>query len=219
MGAITCAEGWDWESGEAFNQSTTFSGCQKEIWCRWEQKNTNKEVALVQWHKDYELVCQHYTDELEGSYDGSGWTTDPDEDCIPPGTYRVEAWIGPWKMAEGGFTVTDQEVAPPTSASPTILSIDFPSEIPADGSGIDGKVRFKDPDGDVNRVTFDVISASDFTSFEFNPMNYLIEGDPAEGVFSFHTWSNVVQQVTLRITLYDAAGNSSAPVPFSFTSE
>ena len=219
MSHFTCAEGWDWESGAAFNQSTTFSGCPKEIWCRREQKNTNKEVALVQWLKDYELVCQHYTDELEGSYDGSGWTTDPDEDCIPPGTYHVEAWIGPWKMAEVSFNVTDQEVAPPTSAPPTILSIDFPSRIPPDGTGIDGSVRFRDPDGDVNWVTFDVVSASDFESFAFNPVNYLIEGDATEGVFSFHTWSNVVQQVTLRVTLYDDAGNSSAPVDFSFTSE
>ena len=114
-------------------------------------------------------------------------------------------------------TFTPAHTAKP--APPTIISIYFPSQIPADGSPIDGDIRFRDPDGDVNRVIFDVISAVDFAPFEFNPLDFLFEGDVTDGVFGFQTWSTLVQEVTLRVTLYDAAGNSSAPVDFSFSCE
>jgi hypothetical protein len=218
MGPIIFAEDWNWEAGEPINPSTTFSADSlTEIWARWTLSNPCGEEGVVKWYHDGVHVCQHETGKLEGSYDGSGWTAD--EEWIEPGLWCVAVYIFDTLMTEGCFTVTDQAAAPFTSAPPTILSIDFPSQIPADDTGVDGSVRFRDPDGDVNRVTFDVVSAIDFTSFEFNPVNYLIEGDATEGVFSFHTWSNVVQEVTLRVTLYDAAGNSSAPVDFSFSCE
>ncbi|MDY7039413.1 MAG: FecR family protein [Chloroflexota bacterium] len=108
---------------------------------------------------------------------------------------------------------------PPTvvSGSPTIISIDFPGQVAADGSSVRGTVRFRDPDGDINWVTFDVVRATDFTSFEYNPLDSVIEGDVTDGVFAFYIWCNIDQTVTLRTTLSDEAGNSSAPVDFSFT--
>jgi len=108
---------------------------------------------------------------------------------------------------------------PPTvvSGPPTIISIDFPGQIPADGTSIRGTVRFRDPNGDINWVTFDVVRATDFTSFEYNPLDSVVEGDATDGVFAFHIWCNIDQTVTLRTTLHDEAGNSSAPVDFSFS--
>jgi hypothetical protein len=99
---------------------------------------------------------------------------------------------------------------------PTIISIDFPGQIPADGSSFEGVVRFRDSDGDINRVTFDVVSATNFTPFEFKPLWSLVEGDALDGAFTFNMRCGTVQQVTLRVTLHDTAGNSSAPVDFGF---
>lgn len=112
-------------------------------------------------------------------------------------------------------TVTPTPTAVP--GPPTTILIDFPSEITADGTSVHGTVRFQDPDGDVNWVTFDVINATRFTPFAFNPIESLVEGDVRDGTFGFHMWCGTAQNVTLRVTLFDAAGNSSAPVDFSFS--
>ena len=78
-------------------------------------------------------------------------------------------------------------------------------------------MRFQDPDGDVSWVTFDVISASDFTPFAFNPLESLVEGDAIDGTFKFRMWCNIVQNVTMRVTLFDTAGHSSTSVDFGFS--
>ena len=114
---------------------------------------------------------------------------------------------------------TATEASTPTAVPgpPTILSIDFPSEIPADRTSVNGTVRFQDPDGDVSWVSFDVVGATDFTPFAYNPVESLVEGDARDGTFKFHTWCGIAQDVTLRVTLVDAAGNRSGPVDFSFS--
>ena len=114
---------------------------------------------------------------------------------------------------------TATEASTPTAVPgpPTILSIDFPSEIPADRTSVNGTVRFQDADGDVSWVSFDVIGATDFTPFAYNPVESLVEGDARDGTFKFHTWCGIAQDVTLRVTLVDAAGNRSGPVDFSFS--
>jgi len=105
----------------------------------------------------------------------------------------------------------------PISEPPTIISIDFPSQIPADGSSVPGTIQFQDPDGDVSWITFDVLRATDFTPFEFNPLESLAEGDATGGTVEFYLWCVTVQNVIMRVTLFDAAGNSSAPVDFGFS--
>jgi hypothetical protein len=112
-------------------------------------------------------------------------------------------------------TVTPTPV--PISEPPTITAIDFPSQIPADGSSVPGTVQFQDPDGDVDWITFDVLRATDFTPFEFNPLESLAEGDARGGTVEFYLWCVTAQDVTLQVTLFDAAGNSSAPVDFGFS--
>jgi hypothetical protein len=105
----------------------------------------------------------------------------------------------------------------PISEPPTIISIDFPSQIPSDGSSVAGTVQFQDADGDVSWIAFDVIRATDFTPFEFDPLESLVEGDATGGTVEFYMWCVTVQDVTLQVTLFDAAGNSSAPVDFGFS--
>ncbi len=116
-------------------------------------------------------------------------------------------------------TATATRVPPtatPRSAAPVIVAVEFPSSIRADRSDAGGTIRFRDPDGDLNWATFDVVRAVDFDGFAFNPLEFLVSGSAREGVFRFYVWTETVQQVTLRVTLRDAAGNSSAPVDFSF---
>jgi hypothetical protein len=116
-------------------------------------------------------------------------------------------------------TATPTRVPPtatPLSSAPVILSVDFPGQIPGNGSEVTGRIHFRDPGGDVNWAAFDVVRADRFDGFAFNPAQFLASGDASEGSFLFHLWCTRVQQVTLRVQLGDAAGNQSAPVEFTF---
>jgi hypothetical protein len=94
---------------------------------------------------------------------------------------------------------------------PMITAVHFPQEIPADGKRIVGKVYFYDPDGDVVYVKFEPI-AGRFTPFEFNPD---VEGRTS-GFLSFYIFCSSVNQVTLKVTLFDRQGHSSSPFYLRF---
>jgi PKD repeat protein len=215
MGTPIFAEGWRWDEGEPINANTTFpANSTREVWARWTLSNPCNEVGVVKWYHDGVHVCQHDTDELTGEYDGSGWTAD--EEWIETGEWCVAVYINDVEKTKGCFTVTEQPTPPPSSVAPEILSIEFPSPIPADGTPFDGRLQFKDSEGDINYVSFDVTSG-DFSGFGFNPMDFIVEGGVEVGVFLFNMHCNAVQDVTMRVTLYDAAGNSSPPVDFGFS--
>jgi hypothetical protein len=98
-------------------------------------------------------------------------------------------------------------------SSPEIVFIDFPKQIPADGSKVSGFVGFKDPDGDLSRAEFTVVQAKDFQPFTLDLR--MLRGTK-EGVFEFTLSTTTAQQVVLRVTLVDEAGNRSQPQEFSF---
>ncbi len=100
-----------------------------------------------------------------------------------------------------------------TGTPPEITFIDFPSEIPADGSEITGYVGFKDKDGDIATANFEVVKAEDFQPFSLDLRQFK---GYTEGVFMFTIATTTPQQVTLRLTLIDEAGNRSEPKEFSF---
>jgi hypothetical protein len=119
-------------------------------------------------------------------------------------------------------TPTPTPVPPTRTAAPAlpvITSIEFPDKISASGSSVGGRVHFRDPDGDVNWVAFDVVSAEEFQGFQFNPLESLDAGDATDGAFLFNIWCERVQRVTLRVTLSDASGNRSVPVDLRFSCE
>jgi WD40 repeat protein len=97
-------------------------------------------------------------------------------------------------------------------SAPQITFIFFDAEIKADGTPASGLVGFKDPDGDVIKAVFDVVQATDFQPFSFDPQVKGIK----EGAFEFTLATKVPQRVTLRLTLIDEAGNRSQPKDFSF---
>lgn len=98
-----------------------------------------------------------------------------------------------------------------------IANIDFPSKILADGKANAGYVFFKDPDGDIARITFDLVQGNRSSlqlkpDWEFDPH---VQGQ-REGYIPFTISATAAQQVRIRVTLTDAAGNGSQPKEFSF---
>lgn len=107
----------------------------------------------------------------------------------------------------------DADVVPIASTTvPQILKIDFAKQISGDGEYIRGVVRFRTPTGNLTHANFEVIEASFFAPFEFD----LEVRDTPEGEFEFYISSILPQKVTLRVTLTDDEGNSSAAKEFSF---
>jgi YVTN family beta-propeller protein len=95
---------------------------------------------------------------------------------------------------------------------PEITFVNFPPEIRSDGNPVSGIVGFADPNGDVVRADFTVVSAIDFQPFTVTPD---VKGQTG-GSFEFKLATRTAQRVTLRVTLTDEAGNKSAPKEFSF---
>lgn len=97
---------------------------------------------------------------------------------------------------------------------PQIIAIDFPSKIKADGSPREGIIAFKDPDGDIVKVKFDV-AQGDAGSLQLKPG---WEFDPQvlgkkEGHITFRLSATAPQkQVQLRVTLSDRTGQSASKV-------
>jgi hypothetical protein len=101
---------------------------------------------------------------------------------------------------------------------PTIHSIIFPSEITADGANNSGTVKFSDPDGDIVRVYFDLVSGYGFSDSDFDPMGDLKEGDVYDGTFGFSIWCDgSTRYMEIELTLEDQPGNMSNSETFGFT--
>lgn len=94
---------------------------------------------------------------------------------------------------------------------PEIVRIEFPEEILLDDSPGEGKISFKDPDGDIIWAGFEVVEG-DFSPFGFNPG---VKGQ-RQGSFKFFISTTIAQWVKLKATLWDEAGNKSEPREFSF---
>jgi hypothetical protein len=214
MGPIICAQAWT-EDNQPIGSGTEFSGCIKEITCRWNLINPNGEQGTTKWELNGERRCQHPTElPPDATWDGSSWVADGE--CMLPGTWCVLATIAGQEMNRTCFTITEETPAPSMSQDLRIDSIDFPDQVSADGTSAVGTIRFTAPNG-ISYVYFNVVDASDFSSFGFDPRDYITEGDVTQGAFDFHIWCAVPQDVTLRGTLYDVNENSSPPVDFSFS--
>lgn len=90
---------------------------------------------------------------------------------------------------------------------PNILRLEFPAEIPADGTQVSGFLLFEDRDGDVKLIQFDLVEG-DFKPFSFDPQVAWVRF----GRISFSLTCTKRQQVTLRVTLVDEKENRSEPV-------
>ncbi len=99
---------------------------------------------------------------------------------------------------------------------PVITGINFPSTIPGNKSTIIGLLYFTDPDGDIRYITYDVIRATDFGGGTDDSPN-LDSGTWENGAIKIYLWCGGEQDVTLRATIFDWAGNRSNSMDFSFT--
>jgi hypothetical protein len=109
-----------------------------------------------------------------------------------------------------------QPILPAAGSSPPVITrVDFPKTIPASGNKFVGWTSFKDPDGDVVLQRMEVVSSLSMKGFEDDPRQGLF-GSPTEGRYDFKIWCFRKQEVTMRVTLVDAAGNQSNSMEFSF---
>lgn len=99
---------------------------------------------------------------------------------------------------------------------PVITGINFPKEIPGNKSTMIGLLYFTDPDGDIDHITYEVVSATNFGGGVDNAPK-LDSGDWTNGAIKIYLWCEGQQDVTLRATIYDYAGNRSNSMNFSFT--
>jgi hypothetical protein len=107
-------------------------------------------------------------------------------------------------------TVVDRAAPDP---KPEIISISFPKELRADQSPYSATVRFRDPQGDVTKVSLQYIvpGKSELYTYALGA-----RGQP-EGSFRFTLRCNrVLRLVTMRVILYDKRGHESAPRDFSY---
>ncbi len=104
-----------------------------------------------------------------------------------------------------------------TPSRPIILDIEFPATIPGDGTTSNGELSFADDNGDINRLTIEVIRATEFGGADYDPTGYIIDGNNYGGTIKLFIWCKGSQTVTLRATLYDWAGLKSNSMDFSFT--
>ena len=102
---------------------------------------------------------------------------------------------------------------------PVIVQIDFLSTIIGDGDTNYGNLYFHDVNGDVNRLTLDVVAAENFGGADYDPNPYMIAGDYYSGVYQLYIWCEGAQDVTMRATLYDQSRLKNNSVNFSFTCE
>ena len=96
---------------------------------------------------------------------------------------------------------------------PEITYVDFPKEINADGTPVQGTVGFRASNGDLLKAIFAVVEAVDFQPFEVDLSGF--QGQ-TEGEFPFEISTMTPQKVTLNLTLLDQEGNASPSVFFTF---
>jgi hypothetical protein len=96
---------------------------------------------------------------------------------------------------------------------PEITYVDFPKEINADGTPVQGTVGFRASNGDLLKAIFAVAAAGNFRSFEVDLSP--LQGQE-EGEFSFEISTTTPQKVTLQLTLLNQEGNASPSVFFTF---
>jgi len=144
---------------------------------------------------------------------------------------QLLVWVKLERLGAGEYQGTITISSPNAQGSPVqvavtlilkpslaITKLDFPEQIPSDGSKVIGTVEFTD-DGDINKVTFEVVEAVSFTPFEFNPKeapSYKFDVEKNSGSFKFYIVCYIEQSVKLKVTLFDEAGNKSDPWEFSF---
>lgn len=120
-----------------------------------------------------------------------------------------------WTMQPHPQPQPTNPVAQQAAHAPEVVAVEFPKTIAADGEPVGGVVRFRAPDAALTYASFTVESASFFTPFGFDPE----VGEVREGTFEFYLATVVPQTITLRVTLTDAQGRTSAPQAFTFRAE
>ncbi len=166
----------------------------------------NQDRTATSFARDTQWIMT-YTEEAR-RYNDKTATAEQATDDAQRATQQVE-----WLTFDAQMRGLSQTAEAPKV--PMITGISFPSEIPGNKSTIIGLLYFTDPDGDVQYITYDVVSAVTFSNGVDNAPR-LDSGDWTNGALKIYIWCEGEQNVTLRATLYDYAGNRSNSMDFSF---
>lgn len=120
--------------------------------------------------------------------------------------------------ARARLTATAQAQSFPVSTTPVLGSVSFPASVPL-GQSQSGSVTFRDGEGDINRITFEVVqqpSNTSYQGFSYNPVTTgNLYGTAKQGQIVFQMSGSANADVRFRVTLHDAAGHSSNAVEFT----
>ena len=113
----------------------------------------------------------------------------------------------------GGGSAALRQDLPRGGHPPVVLGVELPERIEVNGLAVPGRVRLRDPDGDLVEVRFRVVDG------KYDPFWLRVEGlrGRREGEATFTVRCEIAQQVTLLVEAVDAQGLRSAPWGFSFT--
>lgn len=133
----------------------------------------------------------------------------------PPSVPTVEGEAS--SFAFMGMVALSSGIISQAGTAPSILSVDFPRQIQADGNPQVGHIFFKDPDGDVNKVKFEVVEGKPEAlkiepGMEFDPN----VREKTAGAIEFKLAATAPQRARLRVTLLDAGNRASPPAEFTF---
>jgi hypothetical protein len=166
----------------------------------------NADRTSTSFARDTEWVMT-YTEEARTYNDITATAEQATEDA-QRATQQVE-WLT-FDAQMSGLTQTALAPKPPK-----ITGINFPKEIPGNKSTIIGLLYFEDTDGDIQYITYDVVSATEFGGGTDNAPK-LDSGTWEKGAIKIYLWCEGQQNVTLRATIFDYAGNRSNSMNFSF---
>lgn len=103
-------------------------------------------------------------------------------------------------------------VWPAWAAPPSITSVDFPSDLETQAIA-SGQIDYEDPDRDVLYARFDVVDGRYYRVRVSAPTMTSREGH----MYFTLSCTPYPQQITLAVTLFDAAGERSQPMALTFT--
>ena len=214
---------------QPINPGTSFAYGIRQVYATYSYLGMRDGAAITwEWCLNGDLYYTRNTT-WSGAGNGNGWNNVYLDEALPSGAYEHRIYIAGQLAQYGSFTIGGGLSATPTlipSSMPQIVSLEFPHEILGDGNKNDGLIRFRDDAADLLGFALNPISDANQipfrTEFSNSAMRW-VEGNANSktGAFRFSMTCNnttgVNQKITWAATLFDKAGNTSAPSTYTYT--
>ena len=157
-----------------------------------------------------DLTRAPYASRVQGKTEGSfAFTLAPKR----VGVYRLQVTL----VDSAGLESEPREFSFRVAGAPEVTGLSFPQVVEA-GTEAEGKIDFRDPDGDLAQARFHVLQGelADFTLGLTKPPYASQVRGKTEGAFTFTLKVEESGTYRIQVTLVDAAGLESQPWEFSF---